>query len=86
MRKLIPLIDLLAFVAPAAGQSLSGWLGDLTIPHNYVLKRVSSYDRTGGNADSRRVNPGQTYTVFDESGPGVITTFGSPLLIAKGTT
>jgi hypothetical protein len=45
----------------------------LTRPHHYVLKRVSSYDRTGGNADAREISAGQTLTILDESGPGMIT-------------
>ena len=73
MRKAIPLILALALAIPAAGQNLSDWLGRLTEPHDYVLKRVSSYDRTGGNQDYRLVNPGETVTVLNESGPGVIT-------------
>ncbi len=73
MRKALPLIMLLALAAPAMAQNFSDWLGRLPEPHDYVLKRVSSYDRTGGNADYREVAPGQTFTVLDESGPGVIT-------------
>jgi len=38
-----------------------------------VQHRVSSYDRTGGNADFRTITPGDTLTVLDESGPGLIT-------------
>ena len=58
---------------PAWAQELGGTLADLTAPHDYVQKRVSSYDRTGGNADYRVVTPGQTFTLLDEAGPGVIT-------------
>ncbi len=54
------------------GQS-GGPLSRLIEPHDYVQKRVSSYDRTGGNADYRVVAPGETLTVLDEAGPGVIT-------------
>jgi len=54
--------------APASS-SLSG----LSLPHDYVQKRVSSYDRTGGNADNRQIAPGETLTLFDEAGPGTIT-------------
>jgi hypothetical protein len=54
-------------------QDLSGLLSNLTEPHNYVQKRVSSYDRTGGNADYREIPPGETFTLLDEAGPGVIT-------------
>ena len=37
---------------------------DLTRPQDYVLKRVSSYDRSGGNADYRKIAPGATLTVL----------------------
>ncbi|HXR32953.1 MAG TPA: glycoside hydrolase family 172 protein [Verrucomicrobiae bacterium] len=49
--------------------SLSG----LTTPHDYVQKRISSYDRSGANADFRQIAPGETLTLFDETGPGTIT-------------
>jgi hypothetical protein len=48
-------------------------MADLVKPHDYVLKRVSSYDRSGGNADSRKIPAGETLTVLEEEGPGVIT-------------
>ncbi len=57
----------------AHAQELSGLLADLTKPHDYVLKRASSWDRTGGNADARAIAPGETLTVLEDSGPGVIT-------------
>jgi hypothetical protein len=46
---------------------------DLTQPQDYVLKRVSSYDRSGGNADYREIAPGQALTVLDADGPATIT-------------
>jgi Protein of unknown function (DUF2961) len=46
---------------------------DLTQPQSYILKRVSSYDRSGGNADFRQIAPGQTLTVLDADGPGTLT-------------
>ena len=48
-------------------------IGGLTEPHDYVQKRVSSYDRTGGNEDFRTIAPGETLTILDDSGPGIIT-------------
>jgi len=48
-------------------------LRGLMEPHDYVQKRVSSYDRSGGNADFRAIAPGETLMVLDEAGPGVIT-------------
>ena len=47
-------------------------LSDLPKPHDYVLHRSSSYDRTGGNADARPVRAGGEITVLDENGPGQI--------------
>jgi Protein of unknown function (DUF2961) len=35
-------------------------------------RRSSSYDRTGGNHDSVGIDPGETVTVLDTAGPGVI--------------
>ena len=58
--------------AAGYGQSQS-WLAGITQPKDYVQRRVSSYDRTGGNQDYRSIEPGQTLTIFDESGPGTIT-------------
>ncbi len=67
------LLAILAAAASAAAQDLSGLLSELPRPHEYVLKRVSSYDRSGGNADSRRIAPGETLTLLDAPGPGVVT-------------
>ena len=57
-------------LASAQGPNLFGGLAQ---PHFYLQKRVSSYDRTGGNEDYRAIAPGETLTVMDESGPGIIT-------------
>jgi hypothetical protein len=46
---------------------------DLTHPQDYVLKRVSSFDRSGGNADYRKIAPGETLTVLDADGPATLT-------------
>ncbi len=73
MRKLILLLAIVISAQPAIGQQMSGLLWNLTQPQDYVQRRVSSYDRTGANADARRIPPGETLTVFDEAGPGVIT-------------
>jgi hypothetical protein len=58
------------------GQSESGrsdLLSALTSPHNYIQKRASSYDRTGGNEDAVKIAPGATATLIDDAGPGIIT-------------
>jgi hypothetical protein len=57
-------------------QSCSGSAESLfsfTQPHDYVQKRVSSYDRSGANADARPIPPGATLDLLDVAGPGVIT-------------
>ncbi len=76
MRRAALLVVVLLNASLVFGQSapvLSDWLDALPQPHDYVLKRVSSYDRTGGNEDFRRLPPGETLTLLDEPGPGVIT-------------
>ncbi len=40
---------------------------------NYKSRRSSSWDRTGGNRDAIPIEPGQTATLFDVTGAGVIT-------------
>ncbi|MGB7847838.1 MAG: glycoside hydrolase family 172 protein [Candidatus Acidiferrum sp.] len=54
------------------GQSRES-LSKLIEPREYVQKRASSYDRSGGNADFRPIPPGETLTIVDEAGPGIIT-------------
>jgi hypothetical protein len=56
-----------------AAQSQQAWLGGLVEPHDYAQKRVSSYDRSGGNEDFRTIAPGETLTILDVAGPGMIT-------------
>lgn len=71
-RFLVPLAGLTFFAAvgPVFAQNPATLLEELTKPHDYVLKRVSSYDRTGGNDDYRPLAPGETLTLLDEPGPG----------------
>lgn len=49
-----------------------GWQPDVTQQQTYTLHRSSSADATGRNADFRTVPPGETVTVLDTDGPGVI--------------
>ena len=78
MRRLLLLAALVTLTAPARAQVsgdevLSGApMARLTQAKDYVLRRASSYDRTGGNADYRTIAPGETLTLLDEAGPGVI--------------
>jgi hypothetical protein len=53
-------------------QQPSDWIESLPRPHDYRLKRSSSYDRKGGNEDYRPLDPGQTLTLLDARGPGEV--------------
>jgi hypothetical protein len=59
--------------APCAYAQSSAPKIDLTQPQDYILKRASSFDPTGGNADYRKISPGQTLTVLDADGPAALT-------------
>ena len=58
-------------VAPVCGQGL-GSRPDVTQKQTYQLHRASSADPTGGNADFRTMTGGQTLTLLDVDGPGVV--------------
>jgi len=45
----------------------------LALGKNFSAARESSYDRSGGNADARPIEPGGTLTLAQIDGPGVIT-------------
>jgi hypothetical protein len=69
----------LAAAAPAAPAQSSGsardydYLPPYARAQNYQSLKQSSYDRTGGNADSWRIAGGAMKEVFNAAGPGVIT-------------
>jgi len=65
-------------------QSASEWLAGLPEAKDYVQKRASSYDRSGGNADYRRIAPGATLVLMDERGPGEITHFWTTMWAEGG--
>lgn len=48
-------------------------LEELSKLKNYGAARAGSYDRSGGNADYLRIQPGETVTLADVQGPGAIT-------------
>jgi hypothetical protein len=71
MRTLVSFL-FLSLAVSANGQNSGTRLSDLPSPHDYILRRSSSYDRSGGNADARQVAAGATITVLDERGPGQV--------------
>jgi hypothetical protein len=58
-----------AFALPALAQIS---LPNITQQQTYTLQRSSSMEATGGNADARAVSPGDTRTVLDVDGPGMV--------------
>src|SRR3954469_5520415 len=60
------------FAQCVVAQDPSTALSTLPQTKDYVQHRSSSYDRSGGNADARPVAPGETLTLLDEAGPGLI--------------
>src|SRR5207249_5971236 len=58
--------------SPSLAQDFIHWQTDLTRPQDYVLRRVSSADLSGGNADFRPIEPGGTLTILDVEGPALL--------------
>jgi hypothetical protein len=60
-------------LAPILGYGqIPSWMPDLTQQQTYSLHRSSSRQSTGGNADYRTITPGDTMTLLDADGPGMI--------------
>ena len=73
MVKHAALITLLLLTSSLRAQEFATRLVDLPQAKDYVQHRSSSYDRTGGNADARPVAPGETLSLLDADGPGMVT-------------
>ena len=73
LRMRLVLLLLICAQQPLRAQSFNSWQTDLTRQQSYTLKRASSADTTGGNADFRPIEPGKTLTLLDADGPGVLT-------------
>ena len=78
MLKKLPVSRCILLVHMAASMSLmalgqsAAWQPNLTRQQTYTMHRASSADPTGANADCRKVDPGETLTVLDTDGPGLI--------------
>jgi Protein of unknown function (DUF2961) len=72
MKKAILVAVFCTATSAALAQDPSTWLSSLPQAKNYVQKRASSYDRSGGNADYREIGAGETLTLLDEAGPALI--------------
>ncbi len=73
MKNPLLLLVYLTLCSAALAKDANDWLAGLPQARNYAQKRASSYDRSGGNADYRRIAPGETLLLMDEAGPGEIT-------------
>jgi hypothetical protein len=69
----VGLILIFGIMQPVSAQTWNSALFDLTQPHDYIAKRSSSYDRTGGNEDYRQLPPGQVLVLLDVPGTGTVT-------------
>jgi Protein of unknown function (DUF2961) len=72
MKRLTVFLAIGVFAVAAFGQDPGSWLLTLPQSKDYVQHRASSYDRSGANADFRRIEPGATLTLLDEAGPGLV--------------
>jgi len=72
MKKLLALLIFCFSSLPLFSQTPDTLLSSLPQAKDYVQHRSSSYDRSGGNADARAIAPGETLTLLDEAGPGLI--------------
>jgi hypothetical protein len=72
MKKLLALLAFCFVTLSLLAQDPSTWLSTLPQAKDYVQRRASSYDRSGGNADYRTIAPEETLTLLDETGPAII--------------
>ncbi len=75
MKYWLVLVACCSFSSMSMAQTAGEWLAGLPQTKDYVQKRASSYDRSGGNADYRKIEQGETLVLMDEAGPGEITHF-----------
>ena len=72
MKPIFFLLTFCSLTLPLASQDPFTWLATLPEAKDYAQHRASSYDRSGGNADFRTIAAGETLTLLDEGGPGLI--------------
>ena len=72
MRKLFAVLAFCFVTLSLTAQDASTWLSTLPQAKDYIQHRASSYDRSGGNADFRTVAAGETLTLLEADGPGMV--------------
>src|SRR5947209_4060861 len=83
LRTRLVLLLLICAQQPLRAQSFNSWQTDLTRQQSYTLKRASSADTTGGNADFRPMEPGKTLTLLDADVSGALTHIWITLYLRK---
>jgi hypothetical protein len=78
-------IFLLTLLVLAKSMSAQSAIGALARLGDYESHRASSYDRSGSNADYRRLKAGETLELFAEAGPSVETPIGDFFSLGLGT-
>jgi hypothetical protein len=71
LRRFIILL-VLAPSAPMVALAQGSPWPDITQQQTYTLHRATSKESTNANADYRTINPGETLTILDADGPGMI--------------
>ncbi|MBN2416085.1 DUF2961 domain-containing protein [bacterium] len=72
MKKMLVTLFLFALYTGLQAQSGTGALGGLAALRDYESKRISSFDTTGGNADRFVIPAGETITIAEIPGAGII--------------
>jgi hypothetical protein len=72
LRRCILLVALAATSSFAALGQSAPWQPNLIRQQTYTLHRASSADPAGANKDRRTVDPGETLTLLDTDGPGLV--------------
>ncbi len=68
----IRILSILLLFSPMISAQELSLVNGPTRPQQYVLKRASSADPTGGNNDFRRLPPGQSLDLLNVDGPGMV--------------
>ncbi len=71
-RKLIVRATIAFALTPLPALMAQAGLPDITQQQTYTLHHASSYSAVGANKDAYEIVPGQTFTVLDVDGPGLI--------------
>ncbi len=72
MKRITLLLTSLFIAVTLSSQTRDNLLNNLIQKQDYVSGRVSSFDRGGGNADAMPIGAGETKTIAEIQGPGII--------------